>query len=430
MEADRSNSLEIIKRDRWVYLALFCLMNFCTGALYVWSVFAGPLAGELTATSGTLVRTSDLAPVFGLATGVTPFLMLAGGFVNDRFGPKLTIAFGGAAIAAGYAATACATSVGMLYAGYGLCVGVGTGLVNGCTINSAVKWFPDRRGFAGGLVTACLGVGAAVLPFAARGLIEVCGIAQTLLVFGTCSGLVIVLCALKTRKCPDGLQAAFGLSGGSPRAAEPESLQWFEMVRTPRFYPLFLLFASSAMMGLMLLSNISSIAEEQVGAGAALAALSVSVISIANTSGRFLSGTLSDRFGRIPTLILMLLAALAGLAMLMSAGRRGPILWGHRVRGPLLRSLHRHLSEPGRGRVRPEAQQRQLFTDDARLFGGRPRRASAHSLGQRGRRIRPRVHGLHRSRTRWHRLRIHCHQIEALRSACGREGLCLRTKGV
>lgn len=68
MEADRSNSLEIIKRDRWIYLALFCLMNFCTGALYVWSVFAGPLAGELTAASGTLVRTSDLAPVFGLAT--------------------------------------------------------------------------------------------------------------------------------------------------------------------------------------------------------------------------------------------------------------------------------------------------------------------------------------------------------------------------
>lgn len=296
-------------------------MNFCTGALYVWSVFAGPLAGELTAASGTLVRTSDLAPVFGLATGVTPFLMLAGGFVNDRFGPKLTIAFGGAAIAAGYAATACAATIGMLYAGYGLCVGVGTGLVNGCTINSAVKWFPDCRGFAGGLVTACLGVGAAVLPFAARGLIEACGIAQTLLVFGTCSGLVIVLCALKTRKCPDDLQAAFGLSGGSPRTIEPESLQWFEMVRTLRFYPLFLLFASSAMMGLMLLSNISSIAEEQVGAGAALAALSVSVISVANTSGRFLSGTLSDRFGRIPTLILMLLAALTGLAMLMSAGR-------------------------------------------------------------------------------------------------------------
>ncbi len=34
----------------------------------------------------------------------------------------------------------------MLYIGYGLCVGIGTGMVNGCTINnSAVKFFPDKR---------------------------------------------------------------------------------------------------------------------------------------------------------------------------------------------------------------------------------------------------------------------------------------------
>ena len=266
------------------------------------------------------MKTSELAPVFGLATGVTPFLMLAGGFVNDRFGPKLTIAFGGAAIAAGYALTAFAESVGMLYVGYGLCVGVGTGLVNGCTINSSVKWFPDRRGFAGGLVTACLGVGAAVLPFAARWMIDVCGIVETLLAFGACSGVVIVLSAFGTRKCPDELQAAFRPAGCAAQAVEAPSMNWLEMVRTPLFYPLFILFTSSAMMGLMLLSNISAIAQEQVGAGAGLAALGVSVISIANTSGRFLSGTLSDRIGRIPTLVLVLVVALAGLGMLVSAG--------------------------------------------------------------------------------------------------------------
>lgn len=320
MKFEESDVIAGIWRERRFCLFLFCLVNFCTGALYVWSVFAGPLAAQLSAVSGEVVKTSELAPVFGLATGVTPFLMLAGGFVNDRFGPKLTIAFGGAAIAAGYALTAFAESVGMLYVGYGLCVGVGTGLVNGCTINSSVKWFPDRRGFAGGLVTACLGVGAAVLPFAARWMIDVCGIVETLLAFGACSGVVIVLSAFGTRKCPDELQAAFRPAGRAAQAVEAPSMNWLEMVRTPLFYPLFILFTSSAMMGLMLLSNISAIVQEQVGAGAGLAALGVSVISIANTSGRFLSGTLSDRIGRIPTLVLVLVVALAGLGMLVSAG--------------------------------------------------------------------------------------------------------------
>ena len=127
-------------------------------------------------------------------------------------------------------------------------------------------------------------------------------------------------------------------------------MNWLEMVRTPLFYPLFILFTSSAMMGLMLLSNISAIAQEQVGAGAGLAALGVSVISIANTSGRFLSGTLSDRIGRIPTLVLVLVVALAGLGMLVSAGHgdTGLFFCGHRRDRDMFRCLHRHLSEPRR----------------------------------------------------------------------------------
>ena len=53
---------------------------------------------------------------------------------------------------------------------------------------------------------------------------------------------------------------------------------------------------------------------------AAVAALAVSVISIANTAGRFVFGALSDKLGRIPTLSLTLLLALAGFAMLAASG--------------------------------------------------------------------------------------------------------------
>ena len=351
MKFEESDVIAGIWRERRFCLFLFCLVNFCTGALYVWSVFAGPLAAQLSAVSGEVVKTSELAPVFGLATGVTPFLMLAGGFVNDRFGPKLTIAFGGAAIAAGYALTAFAESVGMLYVGYGLCVGVGTGLVNGCTINSSVKWFPDRRGFAGGLVTACLGVGAAVLPFAARWMIDVCGIVETLLVFGACSGVVIVLSAFGTRKCPDELQAAFRPAGRAAQEVEAPSMNWLEMVRTPLFYPLFILFTSSAMMGLMLLSNISAIAQEQVGAGAGLAALGV--------FPSFRSPTLQVAFSRArsPTGS----AAFRRWCSCWSWHWRGLVCWclrgmaiqafffcRHRRDRDMFRCLHRHLSEPRR----------------------------------------------------------------------------------
>lgn len=273
---------------------------------------------RLTELTGSPVTTAELGSVFGLATGITPVLMLAGGFVNDRMGPKAVISVGGLAIAAGYLLSAMADTVGMLYVTYGLLVGAGTGLVNGCTINTSVKFFPDRRGFAGGAVTASLGIGAAVLPFAAGALIAAFGIETTFWGFGLVSGVVIVTAALVTQKCPDNFADAFVLPGKHRTAAV--NLNWLGMLKSPTFVPLAVLFIMSTTMGLMLLSNIANIAKTQVGVTAAAAALAVSVISIANTAGRFVSGSLSDKLGRIPTLSLTLVLALAGFAMLAAAG--------------------------------------------------------------------------------------------------------------
>ncbi|MCG5030588.1 MFS transporter [Mesosutterella sp. OilRF-GAM-744-9] len=317
------------RRRRGLYLAAFCLINFCTGALYVWSVFSAALAERFTAISGSLATTSQLGSIFGLATGITPFLMLAGGIVNDRMGPRAVIGAGGLCIGAGYLLSALASTPSELYLAYGLLVGAGTGLVNGCTINTSVKFFPDRRGFAGGAVTASLGIGAAVLSPLASGLISAFGVACALAAFGIASSLVIVAAALITRKCPDGFAESFPAASGAAarRRAPARNLNWLGMLKSPTFPPLAALFIVSTTMGLMLLSNIASIARAQVALPAAAAALAVSVISIANTSGRFISGVVSDRLGRVPTLMIALLAALAGFAMLCAAGAGDSLLF-------------------------------------------------------------------------------------------------------
>ena len=307
-----------LKRRR-LTLALFCLINFTTGALYVWSVFSSALAAHLTALTGTPVTHQSLGYIFGIASGVTPFMMIAGGWVNDRFGPKAVIGAGGALIGAGYLLAAGAKTPFELMLFYGFGVGIGTGLVNGCTINTAVKLFPDRRGFAGGLVTASLGIGAAVLPFAATGLIDLLGITETLRLFGLASGLLIVPAALMTVRCPAGFAQELCPSSETGRSVGPD-MNWVQMIRTRTFWPLAMLFMTSALMGLMLLSSVSGIAQAQIGLSAGAAALAVSVISLANTAGRFLSGTISDRFGRVETLSIGLVSALLGLTLLALSG--------------------------------------------------------------------------------------------------------------
>lgn len=314
------NQFEELKKKRWICLILFCVVNFCTGALYIWSVFAGPLAQKIGNLTGQTLTASDLGTVFGVATGITPVLMITGGYINDRFGPKLIISLGGIFIGAGYILCAMAQSVSMLYFSYGILVGVGTGMVNGCTINSAVKLFPDRRGFAGGTVTAFLGVGAACLPFAVNGLINQFGVSTACAAFGLFAGVLIPLCGLFTFKCPEDFVSHFAQSAEKTSKASVD-VNWVGMIKSPLFIPLFLLFITGSTMGLMLISSLSGIAQTQIGMSLQSAALAVSVISIANTCGRFFSGVISDLIGRVQTLVVMLFLAIVGFVLLIDAGR-------------------------------------------------------------------------------------------------------------
>lgn len=269
---------------------------------------------------GRLLTASDLGTVFGLATGITPILMIIGGYINDRFGPKLIISLGGVFVGVGYILCGAAQSISMLYVSYGILVGVGTGMVNGCTINAAVKLFPDRRGFAGGTVTAFLGVGAACLPFAVNALINQFGVSTACVVFGLFAGILIPLCALFTFQCPVDFASHFPQRTASAQKTGL-NVNWVGMIKSPLFIPLFLLFITGSTMGLMLISSLSGIAQTQIGMSVQAAAFAVSVISIANTCGRFFSGVISDLIGRVQTLVVMLLIAIAGFVLLIDAGR-------------------------------------------------------------------------------------------------------------
>lgn len=288
--------------------------------MYIWSVFSGPLAQKISEATSSPLTASDLGPVFGVATGITPFLMLAGGFINDRFGPRFVIASGGLLIGIGYVLCAFADSLSMLYLAYGLLVGIGTGMVNGCTISCAVKFFPDKRGFAGGTVTAFLGVGAACLPFIINYLINSFGVSAACVSFGVFAGILIPVCGLLTFKCPDDFAQGF-INISSAINASAMNVDWSGMIKSPLFIPLFLLFITGSTMGLMLISSISGIAQSQIGMGLAAGATAVSVISIANTLGRFLSGSISDLLGRVQTLVLMLVFAVLGFVLLILAGK-------------------------------------------------------------------------------------------------------------
>ena len=297
---------ETLTRRRWLILAVICLINLCAGSIYAWSVLASAAAAHFTAELGTTVTPGDLSIAFGVANAVGPIPMILGGAVNDRFGPRAVI---------GAMAIKAAKEVTLAYGG---CFGLGLGLTYGACITTAIRYFPDRRGMAGGIVTAAYGMSSVLVPPVAQRLIEAVGIMNTFMVLGCVFGAVIMTGALACRRCPPDFVPVGMEQVRSARAASGKT--WCEMLASPIFYPMIVLLLCGALSGMMIISQAASIAKTSIGMGPAAAAAAVSVIALFNMAGRMAAGMLSDRLGRLAVLMGALVLSACGLGVLMTAG--------------------------------------------------------------------------------------------------------------
>ena len=315
---------EKLTKKRWIILTASCLINLCIGSLYAWSVFAGPMAEHLSSTAGTVLTAADLAIVFTLANSVGPITLISGGSINDRLGPKWVIFAGGIVFGLGMIISGMASGMTTLLIGYGLGCGLGMGLVYGCTISNSVKFFPDKRGLIGGIATASYGISSVLMPPVANAMIGRMGVQWTFRTLGTVFLIIICGGAFLIEKCPDGFIPTGYVpektgSGTAGKAACPDK-NWKEMLRDPIFYVMIIMLTCGAVFGLMMISQASPIAQNMIGMSVASATAAVSILALFNAAGRVAAGYVSDRIGRINTLTIMLILAVAGLLLLTTAG--------------------------------------------------------------------------------------------------------------
>ena len=171
-----------LNKKRWFVFAASCLINLCIGSLYAWSVFATPLAQHLNAVTGSNI--TSLAIVFTIANAVGPITMIGGGALNRKLGTRNVILIGGVLFGLGMIATGFAQSLGALIVTYGLGVGLGLGMVYGCTISNTVKFFPDKSGLIGGGVTAAYGISSVIVPIVASALMSVVSVTSAFKILG------------------------------------------------------------------------------------------------------------------------------------------------------------------------------------------------------------------------------------------------------
>ncbi|MDE2607496.1 MAG: oxalate/formate MFS antiporter [Burkholderiales bacterium] len=295
--------------NRWIQLAagIVCMMAI-SSPQYVWTLFTKPLAGELGTTMAQLQVTFSILIV--LQTFFSPFQ----GALVDRFGPKLLLSAGAVLTGASWILSAGVTTVTGLYLTYGVLGGIGTGIIYVGVVGLMVQWFPDKRGFATGMVAAGYGFGAIATTVPIASHLASVGYRPTLQTFGLAIGVVGVAAALLLKRPPAGWKAAAARKAeSSPLDVSPK-----QMLRTPLFWLMFVMMTMMSTSGLMVISQMGTFAKD-FGV-ASVTVFGMMALPLALTIDRFTNGLtrpffgwVSDRIGRENTMALAF--GLEGLAM-------------------------------------------------------------------------------------------------------------------
>lgn len=289
-------------QSRFVVAVAGVAMQLLLGTVYAWSVFKRPLMEAHGWTNTQVGFTFTLAIFFiGLAAAV-------GGCFVDRAGTRKVAAIAAALFGLGTLLAGLADSIGslwLLWIGYGVIGGVGNGLGYVTPITVLVRWFPERRGFITGVAVMGFGLGAAVMGQIAPLLIPAVGISATFYLAGVLFVAVLGLAATQMANPPEGwVPGGWDPHRSASCCSEPCDLA--AALRTYQFYALWGILFINVTAGIALISNLSPMAQSQVGLSAVAAGAVVLAASLCNGFGRILWSSLSDRIGRKTTFLLIL----------------------------------------------------------------------------------------------------------------------------
>jgi MFS family permease len=258
--------------------------------------------------------------------------MVLAGRWQAKTGPRLMTVLGGLLLGLGFVLGGFFGST--FWAQFffiGVVGGAGIGLAYVVPIAVGVKWFPDKKGMITGLAVAGFGFGATIWVKLAGswfgGLLNSAGVfglppvQSVFLIYGVVFAILVLLGSIVMVNPPEDYKPG----GWEPDEAQAvarlggEEYSPGRMMRTPQFYAIWLVFASSAIAGLMViyciqLFGLDALEYRGVENAIVITGTAMAWYAIFNGLGRILWGMISDHIGRKAAIIAM--SVFQGIIML------------------------------------------------------------------------------------------------------------------
>src|ERR1700722_2764202 len=246
---ERANSSPLA--NPWVQLVIGVICMACVANLqYGWTLFVDPIDAKYHWGQAAI----QLA--FTLFVLIETWLIPIEGYLVDRFGPRWVVIVGSILVAAAWVLNSTASSLPVLYFAAAL-GGIGTGCVYGTCVGNALKWFPGRRGLAAGITAAGFGAGAAITIGPIKTMIGAAGYEHAFLVFGLLQGGIVFVMSWLLVTPPAQLIAAKVKANQTAHGYTP-----MEVLKSPVFYVLYVMFVLIAAGGLTMAASIAPIAKD------------------------------------------------------------------------------------------------------------------------------------------------------------------------
>jgi MFS transporter, OFA family, oxalate/formate antiporter len=240
------------------------------------------------------------------ATLIQPF----SGMYADAYGPRKVCLLAACLVGGGMLAASRASGPLELCLFYSM-GGLGVGVLNGISTATALKWFPDKRGLATGLVEFGFGAGTLFFNFFLQDSLALHGWRETFWYLSLAMAAVLIPLALLYRYPPPDWEQR--LSPRRPGQAQAAQYRPAKMMATPQWKIIYLGFTLIITTVLMFASHLKMIAQEFNITGPWFALVMIA-FPLGNGFSRIVAGLVSDHLGRERTMLLFF--SLLGLCLL------------------------------------------------------------------------------------------------------------------